>query len=118
MRKFEFRVFSNGKMIYFKNSGYEMSTLFFTVHPWNDTGSCGEGYRLNDVCIMQYVGMKDCKGNKIFEGDTLMVDGSFKANVVYSDRWGSFEVSCTGNSVGWYGSNRLEVIGNIHEDKE
>lgn len=59
-REIKFRAWDNNKMVYLKNAGYNMKTLYFTVHPWNDTGVCMEGYDVPES-IMQYTGLKDKK---------------------------------------------------------
>jgi len=69
--KIKFRIWDGEKMTYLNNCGYAMATLFFTNSGHNDTGSCNEGYNLDHVKVMQFIGMMDTNGKEIFEGDIV-----------------------------------------------
>lgn len=82
--------------------------------------------RLNDIELMQYVGLKDCKDVEIYEGDLLRFNNDYSVPPsevrwwVYE--WVSFRYSTTDknhwyrNSLRQYASS--EVIGNIYENPE
>lgn len=76
--------------------------------------------------IQRYVGVKDCNGKDIFEGDIIKVDSKYHKNfeeVVFKN--GSFgfhlnyestgRINADFDSMCYYNSSEIEVIGNIFE---
>lgn len=82
-----------------------------------------EYFNFEQVELIQYTGLKDVKGNGIYEGDIVQVSGhpfhgSIDMDGNYEVGYNEFmELSCGG----WY-LHRMrhwaEVIGNIYENKE
>ena len=77
-------------------------------------------YKLFDeIELMQYTGLKDKNGVKIFEGDIVEFDGDEIGVIKYTD--GCFEIEADGFTETFYYNRygyEVEVIGNIYEDKE
>lgn len=72
-----------------------------------------------DVAILQYTGLKDSKGNEIYEGDILCMDfkhSKASGNVVYCNHGFFLEVE-NGGIRSIY-PNISEVVGNIYENPE
>lgn len=74
----------------------------------------------NDYEVMQYVGLKDKNGVKIFEGDIVRCDYEI-CTIVWDEQYLTYAVNFKedGNTnLGDFESKDLEVIGNIYENKE
>lgn len=79
----------------------------------------------DDIVIMQYTGLKDCDGTKIFEGDILkMPSFNPNLNIVRFDRGGFCLEPITGiesyfwSDIKYAEDDGSEVIGNIYENPE
>src|SRR5256885_14490264 len=90
-------------------------------------GSLHDDYWIDDMKIfelMQYTGLKDCKGQEIFEGDIVRINHPQDLTGDFTNAIG--EVFWWEEEGGWYHGNNngrppkrmwkhVEVIGNIYE---
>ena len=90
-------------------------------HPLNVP--IGGGFQYFDIdpeTVGQFTGMTDENGTKIFEGDIIKwidSDGNNRIDkVLFSN--GGFHLCNIYYNIGGYKGNSLEVIGNIHDNKE
>ncbi|EAC2292120.1 hypothetical protein AR181_16265 [Listeria monocytogenes] len=130
MREIEFRAFVKRK-----KEMFPVTDLRFNRYEKDAVGvsgcgdpyctMCDDWYNFDDVLLMQYTGLKDKNGKKIFEGDIVEIDvhdhldgNVIKGKVIFLEgAWlvtdsGSFAISL------WSEINEIEVIGNIHENPE
>ncbi|EAW7204195.1 hypothetical protein FG327_03965 [Listeria monocytogenes] len=94
---------------------------------------CADWYSFDDVVLMQYTGLKDKNGKKIFEGDIVAFSEDdfhvFNSQVEYfsEDGYPAFDIKVPSDyyfdsnvfsEVSMSGLHEIEVIGNIHENPE
>ncbi|EAC5011921.1 hypothetical protein GX68_08730 [Listeria monocytogenes] len=94
---------------------------------------CVDWYSFDDVVLIQYTGLKDKNGKKIFEGDIVAFSEDdfhvFNSQVEYfsEDGYPAFDIKVPStyyfdsnvfSEVSMSGLYEIEVIGNIHENPE
>ena len=75
--------------------------------------------------LMQYTGLKDCRGKEIYEGDIVSTKYSDTNHVVkyfgynfYADGFYNSAFDCPGDLFSECDDEDIEVIGNIYENPE
>lgn len=73
-----------------------------------------------DVELLQYIGIKDCDGDKIFEGDILAKNEALPRVVIFEEA--AFRLEDQGNhqnqSIVKFTASKLKIIGNKYENPE
>lgn len=132
MREIEFRAFIEYKNL---DCGFPDYTLMMNVHSIDfvrgklKAGNINETYKIEDVKLIQYTGIKDKNGVKIFEGD--IVKDEHKRLFVIEYKFGGFNIvpiNCYNDEFSWnplgdmqtagWLNESAEIIGNIYENKE
>lgn len=96
------------------------------MEPWDKMVEMGKIHLVakneHPYKVMQFTGLFDCNGAKIFEGD-IVRDHVGVGEVQYSDKKASFKVNYHDGYAKWFIDYNLrgeresiEVIGNIHQN--
>lgn len=120
-----------GRVIKFRAWDKEQKTMFFDTiagipsdPEWKGQVFIGcEGYFEGE--LMQFTGLKDCKGVEIYEGDILSDESQMQwcnTCVGFRPHWMMTELichSCDGNYFIWeMDFTEISIIGNIYENPE
>ncbi|MBC2041866.1 hypothetical protein HCA56_05460 [Listeria welshimeri] len=79
---------------------------------------CDDWYNFDDVLLMQYTGLKDKNGKKIFEGDICWDEHDECCGVVKFEEGKFLYVWENIAEDLWEVADDIEICGNIHENPE
>ena len=121
--RFKFRVWDNLDKKYYEDDCFqiqiESSGDLFIIGPGNDGEDCF--WETNNTVVEQCTGLKDKNGKLIYEGDIVEFDGDFHGDIAWDEDAGCWAIRTTENTIytfdNLYGYE-LEIVGNIHENKE
>ena len=111
MREIKFRAWNKEKAKMDKN---------FRFDEFNDVN---DYFADDDFVFMQYTGLKDKNGKEIYEGDIAhfrkLNDTKLIGEIKYYENGAGFLITAKGRCTEYLNSVYvLEVLGNIHENKE
>lgn len=116
MREVEYRAWHKNTKYMFQVSAIQFHWFVCEKH---------KTYPLDEVELMEYTGLKDRHGNKIFKGDIVIRGGNpkFKYEVMWSDQHARFLLRSLflrkGGSHGYIALSRNiqrnEIIGNVYQ---
>ncbi len=109
-REIKFRAWNGMNMEY--AAGCSKYGCFYTAPDPLDTASLTTTLYDKETPVMQFTGLKDKNGIDIYEGD-IVRDDPYISGVVFNQELAIFEAKGIALFLG-----RVEVIGNIYENKE
>lgn len=123
MREIEFRAWlkKHLKLVNVKRIDFEAQEIVYDEIDFEYEDVIREKTALfKDISLLEYTGLKDKNGVKIFEGDIVRCDDEI-CTIVWDEQYLTYAVNFKedGNTnLGDFDSKDLEVIGNIYENKE
>ena len=119
MREIKFRAWlkDEKKMIDVKAIDWDENGDILSIN--YPSGKAYSGYDKDNIELMQYTGIMDTNGVKVFEGDIVYVDGDDIGVIEYKS--GCFYVRSNGYEGTFYNNYfgyDVEVIGNIYKNPE
>jgi len=118
MREYRFRIFHEGRMFYKTLTGI----YWETSKKCKTSGLFKASSQDNQLPIMEFTGMKDINGIKIWEGDIVKDDNGCIGEIEYDNEIAAFVYKPLSDKTqhNLFLGNKFtcfEVIGNIHQDE-
>lgn len=126
MREIKFRAWREATKTMFYDVYFDNLEVWCWDHENNEVrllGDVNPGGILNTVNLMQFTGMKDCNGVKIYEGDTIeanIIEFSLPTigHIVFSKEHSAYaNRNLAGDTFLWK-LDRIKVTGNIYEGEK
>lgn len=119
MKYIKFRVFDNDEKVMYQQS--ECMIIFDEIGEIGEDVYVKDGSGVNALYsyeIMQYTGLKDKKGNKIYEGDIVVFYSNLEDEIVTEKVEYHFGMFRAGDSILATVYSKCEIIGNIYENED
>jgi len=116
-KELKFRAWSVTDNRYSKPFGLDFSVLNYT----DDDGlDVIKSKSLSNEVVQQFTGIKDRKGNDIYEGDIVKgIDASNENfTCIVNNVYGSFRIGEHNEALLYNLSHKLDVVGNVYENKD
>jgi uncharacterized phage protein (TIGR01671 family) len=131
MREYKFRAYQKSDSLDRTRGMYKVDDIVWYDKPKDGytgevffTGDDSSSEYLEDVILMQYIGLTDMRDTEIYEGDIVAYEdenGEVVAQVAWDDKLAAYILIDKDGEIAdlFYeiGEDVVEVIGNIYDDK-
>ena len=121
MREILFRVWDQNEEIMLYSDEPSDQFIWF-IEPngirIHELDGCSGGQDLRNFVVMQFTGLLDKNGKKIFEGDIVISKEKTVFVVEYWNEWASFAIVKNGHGYNLTDFDELKITGNIHDKEE
>lgn len=130
MKEFKVKIWNGEKILSVEAWSFYDNTIYVDAGDSDEYGKLLKTYRVDEVEVMQYIGLDDVNGKEIYE-NYIVKFGRFVGNPVTGTRWvedigvirwinsrSSFRFCYNGQEQKIRDCYYYEIIGNIYENKE